>query len=86
MEVAEYLVSMIGSGNINVVQSDVNQYEAKFLQLNCDKAKQILGWSPRWDIKKTISATADWYKGESLGKNVTEISRKQVVEYFEEII
>ena len=26
-------------------------HEANFLKLDCSKAKAVLGWKPRWDIK-----------------------------------
>jgi CDP-glucose 4,6-dehydratase len=36
-------------------------HEAKFLRLNCDKAYQVLGWSPSWGLHQTVKATSEWY-------------------------
>ena len=37
-------------------------HEAKFLQLNNTKAKQ-LNWSPIWSAQESIELTLKWYKG-----------------------
>lgn len=37
-------------------------HEATVLRLNCEKAKQKLGWQPAWDIDKTLAKTAAWYR------------------------
>lgn len=36
-------------------------HEAKFLRLNCDKAAQVLGWRPTWEMPEAARATAEWY-------------------------
>lgn len=36
--------------------------EAAVLRLNCDKAKQLLGWRPVWNIDTTVARTASWYR------------------------
>jgi CDP-glucose 4,6-dehydratase len=35
-------------------------YEAGILKLNCSKAKQRLGWHPRWDLKTALKKTVEW--------------------------
>ena len=86
LEVAEHIVARMGHGEINIIEPDSNQHEAKLLQLNCDKARQILGWSPQWNVEKALNTTADWYKEMSIGKDVSDISRQQIIEYFGQII
>jgi len=46
-----------------VVEKNLNTniHEANLLYLNIDKATKILGWQPKWDFKKTISKTIEWY-------------------------
>ena len=29
--------------------------------LNCDKAKEILGWEPKTSLEEGLSRTCDWY-------------------------
>ena len=82
LEVAEHVVARMGFGEINIVESDSNQHEAKLLQLNCDKARQILDWSPRWDVDEALNATADWYKEVSSGSDASDVTHKQITDYF----
>lgn len=37
-------------------------HEAAFLYLDSNKARQELGWAPKWGIDATIDATAEWYR------------------------
>jgi CDP-glucose 4,6-dehydratase len=37
-------------------------YEASFLYLDSSKARQELGWKPRWDLARAVGATAEWYR------------------------
>jgi len=35
-------------------------HEAHYLKLDCSKAKAVLGWTPRWNLEKTIDSIIDW--------------------------
>ena len=39
-----------------------NLHEAHLLSLNIEKAKKILGWSPKWDNDLAIERTILWYR------------------------
>ena len=84
--VAEVIVGHIGKGRIEVVESQTQVHEARLLQLNCDKAHQLLGWHPRWHVEKTLEATALWYKTIMNGGNAEEITRTQIYEFFPELV
>jgi CDP-glucose 4,6-dehydratase len=84
--VAEVIVGHIGKGHIEVVESQTQVHEARLLQLNCDKAHQLLGWYPRWHVEKTLEATALWYKTIMNGGNAEEITRAQIHEFFPELV
>lgn len=83
--VAEVIVSHIGKGRVEVVQSTNQVHEAGLLQLNCDKAHQLLGWHPRWHVDKTLEATALWYKTMINGGSAEDITRQQLHEFFPEL-
>tara|TARA_B110000967_G_C18895245_1_gene570162 strand:- start:3522 stop:4604 length:1083 start_codon:yes stop_codon:yes gene_type:complete len=84
-EVANDIIKFIGRGSVELEVDKKHQHEANLLQLNCDKAKQILGWSPRWDSKKTISVTAEWYKVYLDGGDVESFTKKQIYDFYEEL-
>jgi CDP-glucose 4,6-dehydratase len=83
-EVAEMIVSQLGKGRIEEIQSPTQVHEANLLQLNCDKAHQLLGWYPRWRVDKTLEATAIWYKKVMDGYGAEKITRAQIYEFFSE--
>ena len=82
--VAEAIVSHIGKGHIEVIESNMQFHEARLLQLNCDKAHQMLEWYPHWQVDKTLEATALWYKTIIHGGDAEAITRSQFKEYFSE--
>jgi CDP-glucose 4,6-dehydratase len=84
-EVSEILIRHLGSGSIEIVESENQIHEANLLQLNCDKAHQLLNWHPRWDSKKTLEATADWYRSLLGGGDAEEVTRRQIYEFFPEL-
>ena len=84
-EVAERLVAQFGIGSIDSKASVEKHHEARLLQLNCDKAHQLLGWHPRWDFERTLDMTADWYKQLNAGEEAKNITRQQLCDYFPEI-
>lgn len=82
--VASEIIKHLGQGHVEFAESRDNPHEANLLQLNCDKANQILGWHPRWDVDKTLAATADWYKAVFKGDDAKSVTRAQIHEYFQE--
>lgn len=84
-QVATSMITHLGRGEIQIESSDRRHHEATLLQLNCDKAQQLLRWSPRWDIDKTLAATAEWYKVFLEGGDIESVTRHQLREYFQEL-
>lgn len=70
-----------GEGRLSVVSDGGPIHEAKLLQLNCDKAFNHLGWTPKWTTEKAISMTAEWYKKLAEGKDMVEYSKLQISDY-----
>jgi len=52
------------------------------LQLNIDKAKKILKWTPTYNIKHSIKLTVEWYKRVTIKKeDPTKVTEDQIKEY-----
>lgn len=61
-----------------VVNPDPNApHEAQLLHLNCDKARQSLGWSPRWSFEETVKRTVAWY----MAADKAEVSGEQIRDF-----
>ena len=84
-QVAKALVRHLGQGKIHIDSSNKNHHEAMLLQLNCDKAQQLLKWAPRWGVDRALAATAEWYKVYLEGGNIEDITRSQLIDYFPEL-
>jgi len=85
-DVADKIVEYIGEGSVEIVGNNEQVHEARLLQLNCDKAHQLLHWHPRWNVDKAVEATALWYKEVMEGKQAEETTRNQIYEYFKELL
>lgn len=83
-EVATSIIRQLGRGSIESDSSMDGQHEARYLQLNSDKAHQLLGWYPRWSVGKALEVTAQWYAAVLNGAEPERITRAQVKEYFAE--
>ena len=84
--VAEVIIGHLGKGRIEIIESQTQVHEARLLQLNCDKAHQLLGWYPRWHAEQTLETTALWYKTIMGGGNAVQTTRSQIHEFFPELI
>lgn len=58
-------------------------HEAETLKLCITKAKQNLGWKPRYKIKEALKLTVDWYTEWFNEGNIKEITIKQISDYME---
>lgn len=57
-------------------------HEANFLKLQCEKAKGVLGWKPRWGIRTAIEKIVEWEKAVLASQSAADITDKQIKEYF----
>ena len=70
-----------GAGAPWRVQGDGGPHEANFLKLDCSKAKSVLGWNPRWDIKTAVDKVVEFAKINTDNERTACVDR-QISEYF----
>jgi CDP-glucose 4,6-dehydratase len=63
-------------------QGDNGPHEANFLKLDCSKAKAVLGWNPRWDIKTSIEKVVEFAKTASDEERLA-CMENQIKKYFQ---
>nr|WP_070959193.1 CDP-glucose 4,6-dehydratase [Hyphomonas sp. Mor2] len=81
LNLAENLVSALGTGEL-VVQANPNApHEAKFLRLDASKATSELDWHPVLDFDQTVALTAEWYARWAKGEPVRSITEQQIHGY-----
>jgi CDP-glucose 4,6-dehydratase len=81
IQVVEQLIAKFGQGKIHVAQNPDNPHEAGLLKLDISKARDRLGWQPRWNVAQTLDAVVNWHKGLESGAEIQEMSLKQVEQY-----
>lgn len=60
LEVAEEIVKNWGSGTVSLT-GEKRFLESNLLQLDCTKARELIGWEPILDFDESIRMTVDWY-------------------------
>ena len=68
-------------GKWEQVAQEKHLKEAPLLSLAIDKARNVLGWQPRWDFATTVRETVAWYREESA--LMTNFTQKQIADYSE---
>jgi CDP-glucose 4,6-dehydratase len=58
-----------------------NPHEAHFLRLDSSKAKEFLGWSPRWNLDDALQEIVLWHKSFIAGENMREQSISSISSY-----
>ena len=61
-------------------EDNVKLHEANFLKLDCSKAKAILGWKPKWDIKTAVNKTVEFAKVKTDNERLV-LMENQIKEY-----
>ena len=64
-------------------QQDTHEqpHEAHSLRLDCAKARQYLGWMPKWDLEYAISRVTQWQQGFIKRADVKGLSLEQIRAY-----
>jgi CDP-glucose 4,6-dehydratase len=85
-KMADLIIKTWGHGSWKSAKEGETVAEAKALRLDSSKAHNKLGWKCQYDIKETIRRTISWYKAYySIHNDMYEFSRRQVVDYFDDI-
>jgi len=67
--------------NVNLGHSEQAFPESNLLQLNCDKARNLLQWRSVLDFEETVKLTAEWYKNWSNSGKAVNCTIEQIVKY-----
>jgi CDP-glucose 4,6-dehydratase len=76
--IVERMAQLWGEGARMEIDEREHPHEANYLKLDCSKAREHLGWRPRWQIERALAETVRWYRGHAEGVDVTELSLRQI--------
>ena len=79
-EVVASLIRLWGSGSLRDISNPAAVHEAGLLNLDCTKAKSLLGWRPRLSLEETLSETVTWYRAYRTA-DVSAFCSEQIASY-----
>ncbi len=56
-------------------------HEAGRLALTIDKARNLLGWAPRWSFDRAVAETVGWYRAVAEGAFPRSLTEQQIADY-----
>jgi CDP-glucose 4,6-dehydratase len=71
------IISRLGLEQIDASDPDA-PHEAGYLHIDSTKARDVLGWQPRWDLDEALARASDWYAAYRDGRDIT---REQIRDF-----
>jgi CDP-glucose 4,6-dehydratase len=56
-------------------------HEARYLKLDCSKAKAALGWHPKWSLERTINSIVEWSQAYQQGQDLLKTCLQHIEEF-----
>jgi len=83
-QLTEKTFRILGKGSYKIKREDTKR-EAECLKLNINKAKNVLGWKPIFNLEKTLEITLDWYKSFYSKENIINLTNRQIELFFDQV-
>jgi CDP-glucose 4,6-dehydratase len=81
--IVDRLAALWGAGAAWALDGQPQPHEARFLKLDCSKARAELGWRPRLPLHEALEWTVEWYQGFRDGRSLRELTESQIDRYQE---
>lgn len=79
--IVERMVSLWGEGVHWEQDAGEHPHEAYYLKLDCSKAKNLLGWSPKLNLSTTLEWIVEWYKSYQQNRNMRHLTETEILRY-----
>jgi CDP-glucose 4,6-dehydratase len=79
--IADRVCELWGDGLSWTEHGDGGPAETHVLRLDSSKARERLGWRPRWDLDQALSATVDWFHAHRDGADVRAVCQAQIAAF-----
>ena len=80
-QVIEMARSFYGAGCVHYGDGFEGPHEAGCLALETSKARNVLGYWPRWSLVDAVQHTFAWYRGQHQGERVEVLCEREIVEF-----
>jgi CDP-glucose 4,6-dehydratase len=85
-ELANLAVKVWGGGKVVHRPDPDAPHESTLLYLSSEKARQMLGWYPRWAFDRAVTEATSWYREVSSAGTPLEVSKKQIGSFMSELV
>lgn len=79
--IVERLTSQWGDGASWALDGDEHPHEATFLKLDCSKARNRLGWQPRWNLERALDEIVAWYRAAARQEDMRAVTLEQIDQF-----
>lgn len=79
--IVERLAQKWDDGASWVVDTSAQPHEAHYLKLDISKARQTMGWQPRWSLESALDRIIDWHRHWMAGADMAAVSLEQIAAY-----
>lgn len=80
-KVIELARAVYGSGKVEYGEGDEGPHEAGHLMLDISKARQLLGFHPRFSLTEAVQRTMDWYRSQYNGATARKLCEEDIAAY-----
>jgi CDP-glucose 4,6-dehydratase len=67
-----------GELSVQLGPSSNDPHEARLVKLDASKARERLGWTPRWSLDRAIEAIVEWYVAYRDGRDLRVVTLDQI--------
>jgi len=79
--IVTHLADLWGDGASWGIDKGPHPHEANFLKLDISKARSMLSWEPKLDIRQALGWVVEWNKGLQSGLDAHELTFRQIQNY-----
>ncbi len=81
--IVERLTQQWGAGACWSLDQGNHLHEARYLKLDCSKAKMRLGWQARWSLARALEEIVAWQRAYLAGENMRQKTLAQIQQFTE---
>jgi CDP-glucose 4,6-dehydratase len=85
MWVVKRICEIWGGDAAYQIEKGAHPHEARYLKLDCSKAKQDLGWHPQWNLDTALTKIVEWMKAYQEQSEIRVICLNQIRDYMETV-
>jgi CDP-glucose 4,6-dehydratase len=79
--ITERMIPLWGGQASWVPDEGYHPHEARFLKLDISKARELLGWQPRWDLAAALRRIVAWHQAWMAGQDMRAHCLRDIADY-----